>query len=85
MIQIVGDREFEFALLGAEHDGLAVHATDHVEGRLGFAAQRQFEEVLLDARLEGLAQLGLNGKETVRRTEAVEALVRPLVVVVFDP
>jgi len=85
LIQIVGDREFEFALLGAEHDGLAVHATDHVEGRLGFAAQRQFEEVLLDARLEGLAQLGLNGEEAVRGAEPLKTLVRTAMVVVFDP
>ena len=85
MVLIISDREFEFALLGAEHDGLAVHAADHVEGRLGFAAQRQFQQVRLDAGLESLAQLGLNGEEAVRGAEPVETLMRPPMVVVFDP
>ena len=79
------DTEFEFALLGAEDDRLAVHAADHVEGRLGFAAQGQLQEVFLDAGLEGLAQLGLDLEEAVRRAQAVDALVRALVVVIFDP
>jgi hypothetical protein len=39
----ITDTEFEFALLGAEHDRLAVEPAHHVEGRLGFAAQGQFQ------------------------------------------
>jgi hypothetical protein len=85
LVLIIGDTEFELALLGAQDDRLAVHPPDHVEGGLGFAAQRQLQEIGLDAGLDGFAQFGLDGKETIRRTEAVEALVRPLVVVVFDP
>jgi hypothetical protein len=85
LIQIVGDREFEFALLGAEHDGLAVHATDHVEGRLGFATQGHLQEVVLNAGLDGLAQGRLDLEEAIRRTQALDALVGPLVVVIFDP
>jgi len=38
LVLLIADTEFEFALLGPEHDGLAVHASDHVERRLGFAA-----------------------------------------------
>jgi hypothetical protein len=85
LVLIVGDTEFEFAFLGAQDDGLAVHAADHVEGGLGLAAQGQFQEVVLDAFFEGLAQLGLNGEEAVGRAESGDALVGPLVVVVFDP
>ena len=82
---IVGDTEFEFALLGPQDDRLAVQPAHHVEGRLGLAAQGQFQEVGLDARLDGFAQLGLNGEKAVRRAEAGQPLVRPLVVVIFDP
>lgn len=84
-VERVGDTELELALLGAEHDGLAVHAADHVEGRLGFAAQGQFEEVVSNALLDGFAQLMLDLEEAVGGAEAADALVGPLVVVVFDP
>ena len=84
-VERVGDTELELALLGAEHDGLAVHAADHVEGRLGFAAQGQFEEVVLDALLDGFAQIILDLEEAVGRAKAADALMGPLVVVVFDP
>jgi hypothetical protein len=57
VVLLITDTEFEFALLGAEHDRLAVHPSHHVEGRLWFAAQSQFEEVLLNAGFDGLAQL----------------------------
>jgi hypothetical protein len=85
LVVIVGDTEFELALLGAEHDRLAVHAPDQVEGRLGFAAQSQLQQIFLDAGFEGLAQLGLNLEEAVRRAQALDPLVRPFVVVIFDP
>jgi len=85
LVEIIGDGEFEFALLGAEHDGLAVHAADHVEGGLRFAAQRQLQKVLLNAGFKGLAQLGLNGEEAVRGTDPVETLMRSPMVVILDP
>jgi hypothetical protein len=85
LVLLIADTEFEFALLGTEHDGLAVHASHHVERRLGFAAQRQFQEVFLDAGLDGFAQFGLDLKEAVGGTQAVDALIGPLVVVMFDP
>jgi hypothetical protein len=85
IIVLITDTEFEFALLGAEHDRLAVHPPDHVEGRLRFAAQGEFQEVLLNARLDGFAEFILDPEEAVRWTEAFNALMRSLVVVVFDP
>lgn len=84
-VERIGDTELELALLGAEHDGLAVHAAHHVEGCLRFAAQRQFEEVVSNALLDGFAQLMLDLEEAVGGAEAADALVGPLVVVVFDP
>jgi hypothetical protein len=85
LIGIVGDTEFEFAFLGAQDDRLAVQSADHVKGRLGFTAQGQFQEVLLDGGFEGPAQLRLNGEEAVGRTEALQALVWAAVVIIFDP
>jgi len=85
LVLFVADTEFEFAFLGPEHDGLTVHAADHVEGGLGFAAQGQFQEVFLNAGLDGFAQRRLDLEEAVRWAEAINALMRSLVVVVFDP
>lgn len=82
---VVLDAQFEFALLGAEHDRLALHPAHHVEGRDGSAPQGHLQHVLADALLEGLAQLVLDLEEAVGRTEPAEPLVGPLVVVVLDP
>jgi hypothetical protein len=85
LVLLIADTEFEFALLGPQHDRLAVHATDHVEGGLRFAAQGQFQEVFLDAGLDGFAQRRLDLEEAVGRADAFDALVRSLVVVILDP
>lgn len=85
VIVLIADTEFEFALLGAEHDRLAVHPPDHVEGRVRFAAQGEFQEVLLHARLDGFAEFILDLEEAIRRTKALDALMRSLVVVILDP
>jgi hypothetical protein len=79
------DREFEFSFFGPEDHRLSFHAADHVEGSFGFTAQRHFEQVFLDARFDGFAQLGGDLKKAVCRAKALNALVRPLVVVVTDP
>jgi hypothetical protein len=54
VVLLITDTEFEFALLGAQYDGLAVHASHHVKRRLGFAAQGQLQQVFLDAGFDGL-------------------------------
>lgn len=79
------DAELEFALFGPQHDGLTLHAPDHVEGSLGTAAQGHFERVFADALLDGLAQLVLDFEEAVRRAQAANALMGALVVVMLDP
>jgi hypothetical protein len=85
LVLLITDTEFEFAFLGAEHDGLAFHATDHVEGRLRFAAQGQFQEVFLDAGFNGFTQLALDLEEAVGWAKPFDALVGPLVIVMFNP
>jgi len=47
--------------------------------------QRQFQHVLLDAALYDLAQFLGDGKEAIGRTQPLQGLVRPLVVVVLHP
>jgi len=54
VVLLIADTEFEFALFGAEHDRLAVHPPDHVEGSARLSAQRHLQEVLLDAGFDGL-------------------------------
>lgn len=85
VIVLITDTEFKFTLLGAKHDGLAVHASHHVERRLRFTPQRQLQKIFLDASLDGLAEFRLDLKIAIRRTQAFDALIRPLVVVMFDP
>jgi hypothetical protein len=84
LVSIV-DREFEFTFFGPEDDGLPFHAADHVEGSFGFAAQSQFEQVFLDARFDGLAQLTGDFEVAVGWTKSLDALMRSLVIVIFDP
>jgi len=84
LVSIV-DREFEFAFFGPEDDGLPFHAADQVEGGLGLSAQRQLQQVVLEAGFEGVTQRGGNFKEAIRRAKTFDALMGPLVIVIFDP
>lgn len=77
--------ELELALLGTQHDRLALHAPDHVERRLGPAAQGHFQHVFANPLLQGLAQLVLDFKKAVGRTKPADPLMGPLVVVVLNP
>jgi hypothetical protein len=81
----IGETEFELAFLGAQDDGLAFHATDHIEGSAGLAAQGQFQEIFLDASLKGFLQIALDLEEAVGGADAADALVRAAVVVIGDP
>jgi len=77
--------QFEFALLGPQHDRLAFHPADHVEGSARLAAQCQFQEIFFNAGLHGLAQRALDLKEAIRGAESFDALMRTLVIVILDP
>jgi hypothetical protein len=81
----VGEFEFEFAFLGAEHDRLAFHASDHIERSAGLSAQGHLQDIVGNAGLNGFAQLALHFKEAIRRAESFNTLMRPLVIIVFDP
>ena len=52
---------------------------------MGFATQRQLQEIFLNAGLDGFAQFILDLEEAVGRAQAVNALMRSLVVIVFNP
>jgi hypothetical protein len=82
---MITEFEFEFAFFGAQDDRLTFHAADHVEGGFGLAAQRHLQQVFLDAGLDGPAQLGLDLEEAIGGTQAADALMRALVVIILDP
>ena len=75
----------DLSLLGANDHRLLTEPPDHVEGRLGLAAQRQLLDVVGDAALDHGSQFLRDGEEPIRRAQAVQRLVRPLVVVVLHP
>jgi hypothetical protein len=79
------DEHLHLALLGPDDHGLLAHPAHHIEGTLRFASQGQLECVLLHAPLNDLPQFLGNGKEAVGWTEALQRLVRPLVVVMLRP
>ena len=64
---------------------MAFHAADHVEGSLGFTTQRNLQQVFFDAGFDGLAQFGGDLEKAVRRAKTFNALMRPFVIIVFDP
>jgi hypothetical protein len=85
LVLLIAQFEFEFALLGPEHDRLAFHPANHIEGSFGLAAQGHLQKVFLNARFHRAAQFALDLEEAIGRTETFDALVRSLVVVVFNP
>jgi hypothetical protein len=79
------DQHLHLALFGPDDHRLLAHPAHHIEGTLRFASQGQLERVLLNAPLNDLPQLLGNRKEAVGGTEALQRLVRPLVVVMLHP
>jgi hypothetical protein len=73
------------AFLGADHHRLLAKPPNHVEGLLRLAAQRQLLDIVGDAALDHGTQFLRDGEEPICRAQSVQRLVRPLVVVVFDP
>jgi len=79
------DEHLHLPLLGTNDHGLLAHPPHHVERTVRLPSQRQFQHVLLDAALDDLAQFLGDGKEAIGRTQPLQGLVRPLVVVVLHP
>jgi hypothetical protein len=72
-------------LVRFDHDALLAHPPDQVEGLHRLAPQRQLLHVGRHAPLDRRAQLLVDREEAVRGAHPIQALVRPLVVVVLDP
>jgi len=79
------DEHLHLTLLGTNDHGLLAHPPHHVERTARLPPQRQFQHVLLDAALDDLAQFLGDGKKPIGRTQPLQGLVRPLVVVVLHP
>ena len=85
MLFLAIDEHLHLPLLGTNDHGLLAHPPHHVERTARLPSQRQFQHVLLDAALDDLAQFLGDRKEPIGRTQPLQGLVRPLVVVVLHP
>jgi len=79
------DEHLHLAFLGTNDHGLFAHPSYHVEGTARLPAERQFQQVVLHAALDDLAQFLGNGKEAIGRTQPLQGLMGPPVVVVLHP
>jgi len=79
------DEHLHLALLGTNDDGLLTHPSHHVERTARLPSQGQLQHVVLNAALDDLAQLLGNGKEAIGRTQPLQGLMGPPVVVVLHP
>jgi hypothetical protein len=78
-------QHFHFAFFCPDDNTLAPHAPDHIERIHRTAAQRQFQNVFLNALLQRLFQVVGDFEKPVGRTQPPDALVGSLVIVIFDP
>ena len=79
------DLHLDLAFLSTEHDGLIAEPTDHVERTVRHTTHRQFLYVGSNPALDDLPELLGQRKESIRRTKSINALMRPLMVVVLHP
>jgi len=79
------DEHLHLTLLGPDHHRLLAQPPHHVERRARFPAERKLQHVLLDAALDHLPELLGNGKEAVGRTQPLQGLMGPPVIVVLHP
>lgn len=79
------DEHLHLALLSTNDHGLLAHPPHHVERAARLPPQRQFQCVLLNAALDDLPQFLGDGKEAIGRTQPVQGLVGPLMVVILHP
>jgi hypothetical protein len=79
------DEHLHLALLGPNDHGLLAHPPYHVKRTVRLPPQGQFQNVLLNAPFDDLAQFLGNGKEAVRWTQPFQGLMGPPVVVVLHP
>jgi hypothetical protein len=79
------DEHLHLALLSTNDHGLFAHPSHHVERTARLPSQGQFERILLNAPLDDLPQFLGDGKEAIGRTQPLQGLMGPSVVVVLHP
>jgi hypothetical protein len=79
------DEHLHLPLLGTDDHRLLAHPPHHVEGTARLPSQRHFQHIVLNAALDDLAQFLGNGKEAVGRTQPLQGLMGPPMVVVLHP
>ena len=79
------DEHLHLPLLGTDDHRLLAHPPHHVEGTARLSSQCQFQHVVLNAALDDLAQFLGNGKEAIGRTQPLQGLMGPPMVVVLYP
>ena len=79
------DLHLDLAFLSTQDDGLLAEPTDHVERTVRHAAQRQLLHVGGNAAFDDLPQFLGQRKEPIGRAQAIDPLMRPLMVVVLHP
>jgi len=75
----------DLPLLRTNDHRLLAHPPHHVERTARLPSQCQFQHVVLNAALDDLAQLLGNGKEAIGRTQPLQGLMGPPMVVVLHP
>ena len=73
------------AFFGSDHNRLLAHTADHIKRISGFSPQGKLQGVFLHTLLQRLFQGMGDFEEPVGRTQAADALMGPLVVVIFHP
>jgi hypothetical protein len=79
------DAQPHAALLRLDDHRLLAEPAHHVEGLLRFPAQRELQDVRLDAAFDDVAEFLGDAEKAVRGAEAVQRLMRPPVIVMLYP
>jgi hypothetical protein len=78
-------QHLHLALFGSDHHRLVSHATDHVKRIPGFAPQRKLQGIFLHALFQCFLHHMLDLEKPIGRTQTPNALMRALIIVIFDP
>ena len=84
-IERIVEGQLQPPLLRPKHHRLAVHAAHQVKRLLGLASECQLQGVFLDAGFNGFAHFAGDLEKTVRGAKALDALMRPFMVIILGP
>jgi len=79
------DQHLDLAFFGPDHHRLIAQAAHHVKRVPGLAAKRKLQSVFFHPLFKGRFKRVLDLEEPVGRAQPSDALMRSLVIVVFDP